>query len=295
MPNLPGSSPDKDYVMFNKILTDPDLQADQWKIYPCEIVPWTVIKKWFEDSKYKPYGESELYKLLIYVKEKVHPWIRLNRVIRDIPSQYILGDGNIPNIRQYLAIKMKEKGLKCNCIRCREIGLCKDIIKKKNAIQNAILVIRDYKASGGTEYFISFESPDKSLICGFCRLRLCCNQSNIIFPELNGCALIRELHVYGNLIKTTNKTDKDVQHIGFGKRLLETAEGIALKNGYSKIAVISGIGAQYYYHKNGYKLLDGKGEYMGKNLFTNRSIDLMLCSMLCGIIWWYIVWFIIYK
>ena len=29
-----------------RVLADPDLQVDQWKIYPCEVVPWTVIKKW---------------------------------------------------------------------------------------------------------------------------------------------------------------------------------------------------------------------------------------------------------
>lgn len=288
MPNLPGATPEKDYKMFNEILSNPDLQADQWKIYPCEIVPWTIIKKWYEEGKYKPYSEEELYKLLIEVKSKVHPWIRLNRVIRDIPSQYVLGNGNIPNMRQYLAIKMKEQGLTCKCIRCREIGLCKDAIKKKNTIQNAILVIRVYEASDGVEYFISYESPDKSLICGFCRLRLC-NSSKSIFPELNDCALIRELHVYGNLIKTTNKTEKDAQHIGFGKKLLKIAEQIALQNDYTKIAVISGVGAQYYYRKNGYVLLDGEGEYMGKNLVNNRYIELIIIYYII------ILLFIIFK
>jgi histone acetyltransferase (RNA polymerase elongator complex component) len=59
----------------------------KWKIYPCETTPWTVIKKWYDEGKYIPYDEPTLLKLLIRVKAKVHPWIRLNRVIRDIPTQ----------------------------------------------------------------------------------------------------------------------------------------------------------------------------------------------------------------
>ena len=34
------------------------------------------------------------------------------------------------------------------------------------------LIVRKYKASGGDEYFISFESKDEKYIYGFCRLRL---------------------------------------------------------------------------------------------------------------------------
>jgi hypothetical protein len=33
---------------FNYIIDSEDLQADQWKIYPCEVTPWTQIKKWYK-------------------------------------------------------------------------------------------------------------------------------------------------------------------------------------------------------------------------------------------------------
>ena len=113
--------PVRDFI--HRALYDPALQVDQWKIYPCETVPWTVIKRWFEAGKYVPYAETELFELLLDVKAQVHPWIRLNRVIRDIPSQYILGGHNNPNMRQELiAEMMKRKGKKCSCIRCREVG-----------------------------------------------------------------------------------------------------------------------------------------------------------------------------
>lgn len=31
--------------------------------------------------------------------EKVHPWIRLNRIVRDITSNYISGGCNTPHMR----------------------------------------------------------------------------------------------------------------------------------------------------------------------------------------------------
>jgi ELP3 family radical SAM enzyme/protein acetyltransferase len=54
MPNLPGSSVEKDILMFETMLYDPELQADQWKVYPCEVVPWTIIEKWFKNGDYVP-------------------------------------------------------------------------------------------------------------------------------------------------------------------------------------------------------------------------------------------------
>lgn len=44
---------------------------------------------------------------------------------------------------------------------------------------------------------------------------------------------------------------------------MKAAEEIAQKNGYKKIAVISGIGVREYYKKLGYKL---EGTYMTKIL-----------------------------
>jgi hypothetical protein len=40
-------------------------QADQWKLYPCETLPWTVIKKWYDEGSYVPYSEEELVRVLI--------------------------------------------------------------------------------------------------------------------------------------------------------------------------------------------------------------------------------------
>mmetsp|Transcript_2602 Transcript_2602/g.2960 ORF Transcript_2602/g.2960 Transcript_2602/m.2960 type:complete len:676 (+) Transcript_2602:94-2121(+) len=322
MPNLPGSNPEKDAEMFRQVLYDPDLQADQWKIYPCEVTPWTVIQKWFESGEYVPYGEEKLSEVLIDAKTKVHPWIRLNRVVRDIPSQYIIGGVNKPSMRQDVLKQMQSMGLHCRCIRCREVK------GKKDLVQEAELKVRKYEASGGLEYFISFETPDEKTIFGFARLRIVKQADNpkenntdieervprskekstsgrrvrsksphaskrrlrktkqktgkhfsdnveydVPFPELRGAALVRELHVYGQLVPTQNDGARaSSQHVGFGKRLMFKAEELASQHKeVNKIAVISGVGVRNFYRKIGYELT-GEGEMMMKDLKRQQPL-----------------------
>lgn len=262
MPNLPGSTVEMDAKMFQEVLTCPDLQADQWKIYPCEVTPWTVIKKWYEEGTFQPYPDEQLIELLMKVKAVVHPWIRLNRVIRDIPSQYILGGLDEPNLRQVINKRMIAKGTPCRCIRCREVR--SDV----QAISKAVLTIRQYYASNGLEYFISYETPCRSTICGFVRLRISKNAgANGLFPELANAGLIRELHVYGQMIPTISKEKRvsQSQHVGFGRLLMAKAQEITLSHGMSKVAVISGVGVRNFYRKLGFEV-EGKSEMMIKEL-----------------------------
>jgi ELP3 family radical SAM enzyme/protein acetyltransferase len=274
MPDLPFSTPELDNEMFDMVLDSPDLQVDQWKIYPCEVVPWTIIKKWHNEGEYESYGEEKLIEVILNVKRKVHPWIRLNRVIRDIPNEYISGGNDITNLRQYLIQMLKDRGEKCKCIRCREI-------KDKNIDPNtAKLIVRTYPASDGTEYFISYETPDEDTIFGFVRLRLVKNSSVDFIPEIEDAALIRELHIYGNMnpVFKFKNDDSKVQHAGFGKRLMKKAEEIAISQGYKKIVVISGIGVKNYYRKLGYK---SEGTFMVKSL---KKINLCLSFLVTIII-----------
>jgi len=208
------------------------------------------------------------------VKAKVHPWIRLNRVVRDIPSQYILGGINSPNLRQDILSVMKRRGTPCRCIRCREV---KD---NQDAIRSSELCIREYEASNGKEYFISFETPDRMTICGFLRLRIPrlsgppdgASHETEIFPELQGCALVREVHVYGTLIPTSDQNASAAQHVGFGRRMLEEAEVIARRHGLYKMAVISGVGARNYYKKFGYEMIEAGSEENGVTAYGDFQI-----------------------
>jgi len=291
MPDLPGSTPDGDREMFDEFLESDDFQADQWKIYPCETTPHTVIEKWMDSGKYIHYSDEDLQDVIIEVKTKVHPWIRLNRVIRDIPTTEILDGNPYPNLRQMLHQKMAKLGLKCNCMRCREVKSQKAALE---IIDQAELVVREYQSSGGTEYFISFESPDRQYLYGFCRLRLSphggysrdkpCPKDRkgelrhveektvLAQPVLKNTALIRELHVYGKVTPVKSTRQDGTQHYGFGRRLMAKAEEIALKHDYQRIAVISGVGVRQYYNKIGYHL---EATYMIKTVDKSAFEDAM--------------------
>lgn len=280
MPNLPFSSPELDRKMmledFLGQTTDvvettkdgidhedydisrPDLSADQWKIYPCETVPYTKIEEWFRDGSYQPYAKDDLYNLLFDVKTNMYPWIRTNRIVRDIPKGYIIASSDEPNTSQILLDDLKSRNIQCMCIRCREV-------KENKWDGRFTTVVRHYKASDGDEYFISAESEDKKTLYGFIRLRLVM-QSNPIFPELHGCGLIRELHVYSNMSSVCSNIEESVQHKGVGKCLVANAERISASNGYRRMAIIAGIGVQRYYEKLGYNIDETSGEFMTRQV-----------------------------
>ena len=128
------------------------------------------------------------------------------------------------------------------------------------------LVIRKYASSVWQEYFISFED-ELGYLYGFTRLLLPKPEEVVSIKWLGKeTAIIRELHVYGNVetIKRSNeKTKKEVQHKWFGKQLMDIAEKISQQAQYKKLSVISGIGVRAYYRKLGYKKV---GEYMVKRV-----------------------------
>ena len=92
-------------------------------------------------------------------------------------------------------------------------------------------------------------------VYGFCRLRLDKNPGGNILSDLKNCALIREVHVYGNSISVNKKKNMATQHNGFGRKMVKTAENIASSKKYSQVAIIAGIGTREYYKKKcGYHL-----------------------------------------
>jgi elongator complex protein 3 len=251
MPGLPGSSFEKDVKMFKELFSNPDFQPDQLKIYPCVVLKNAPLYKLWKNKKYKPYNEKQLLKLLTEVKKNIPPYVRIVRIIRDIPSQSIVAGNKTSNLRQLL----EQQKVKCNCIRCREVK------GSKFDVHNVKLVRRNYNASDGKEIFLSFEDVKNNKILAFLRLRLTNEWS---LPVLRNYAIIRELHVYGQVVEISGKNKNAQQHQSFGRQLMAEAEKIAKKESGAKgIAVIAGIGVREYYKKLGYKLKD---EYMIKNL-----------------------------
>jgi elongator complex protein 3 len=131
-------------------------------------------------------------------------------------------------------------------------------------------VTREYDVNDGAEAFLSFEDTENDKLIGLLRLRLKDKlESELLeeFPELEGAAIVRELHVYGRQ-KSLSQDKKDdlqskTQHLGYGRQLMQRAEEIVQQKGFKKIAVISAIGTRAYYHKLGYEL---EGDYMVKCL-----------------------------
>ncbi len=252
MPGLPGSTPKKDLDIFKQVFSDPRFQPDMLKIYPCVVVKNSLLYRWHKQGKFKPYSEKQLTGLLVKIKKIIPPYVRINRLIRDIPGPDIVAGNRITNLRQLL----QEQGVECKCIRCREVR------GETYSSKDTRLVKRSYKAGDGTEYFISFESKNRKKLFAFVRLWLPLKKNEQSIPFDNTTALIRELHTYGELIPVGSR-GKAVQHGGLGKRLMKEAEQIAKLKGYSQIAVISGIGVRQYYRKLGYTLKD---TYMIKKL-----------------------------
>jgi len=238
MPNLPGSNLKKDLQMFKDIFYQPEWQPDQIKIYPCVVTKDAELYAWWKKGKYQPYTDQELIKLLIAIKRIVPPYVRIARLIRDIPEISIMAGNKITNLRQIL----QQQGAKCQCIRCREPR------QNHGDVENAEYTERKYEILNGQEYFLSYET--KKHLFSFCRLHLGKN------------AIIRELHTYGQMTPVAQK-GAAVQHLGFGKKLILAAAKIAKQKGYKKLSVISGVGARDYYRKLGYKL---EREYMVKKI-----------------------------
>jgi len=252
MPNLYGSSIKKDLEMFKMLFDDPDFRPDWLKIYPCVVTPYSELEKLYKAGKHKPYTDDEIIDLLIEMKKFIPEYVRVARLYRDIPAESILGGSKISNMRQIIHEKMANTGLKCKCIRCREI---KGLVPQK-----VELIERKYESSDGTEYFLSFEDTISDKLIAFLRLRI---PSQTFMRDLQGASVIRELHTYGVQIPIDQKGTTGVQHKGYGKKLLERAGEITLACGLSKMAVISGIGVREYYKKQEFKLGES---YMIKDL-----------------------------
>ncbi len=266
MPNLPGSTPERDISMFGELFSGEDFQPDMLKIYPCMVLEHSELYETWKAGGFEAYSDETLIKVMREEKKQVPPYVRILRVYRDIPASYIKAGSTVSNLRQVMDEDMKKNGWQCRCIRCREI--------REGEVNGDDFELSNitYRTGSGTEMFLSYESKhvDKDrnmngVLASFTRLRLPDDHgNNALLPVLHGAALIRELHTYGRHTKVGGDGTQS-QHVGFGRRLLAEAERIAAEAGYSKMAIISGIGVREYYRKLGYKL---EGTYMVKYFVT---------------------------
>jgi elongator complex protein 3 len=220
------------------------------------VIASTELEKWYRDDRYQPYPMDELVDLMIGIKTNVPGYVRIPRVMRDIPTKFIVAGCKDLALRSALKKRMEEIGVWCNCIRCREYGHRLRVGRK---IGEPRLKRSDYEASGGNEVFLSFED-ERETIFGLLRMR-----TGSLAVGNGDVAIVRELHVFGSEVPLGEQQSGAAQHRGLGGELLKEAELIARDEFQArKIAIISGVGAREYFRSEcGYEL---DGAYMVKEL-----------------------------
>jgi len=249
MPNLYGSTPEKDIEDYRLLFNDPDFCPDELKIYPCSLIESAELMQRYEDGSWRPYEHEELLDILVDCFQMTPEYCRLTRVIRDIPGTDIVVGNQLTNFRQLVDQELEKRGGKSSDIRAREIRHSQ--VELDDLRQDIVW----YTSSISREAFIQYITEDRQ-IAGFLRLSLPDLDETPITEELAGAAIIREVHVYGQSLGIGKSISGKAQHLGLGKALIERAVAIATEAGYKKVAVISAIGTREYYRKRGFA--DGK-------------------------------------
>jgi len=249
MPNLHGATPERDLEVYKELFESPDFKPDELKIYPTSIIANTELHALHKAGDYTPYDEQTLIDLLADFMEITPEYCRLTRVMRDIPSTEIKAGNKRSNLREVVEQKLKQEDRKNENIRAREIR------DEKFKIKDLKLDIVEYETSNSTEYFLQFIT-NKRKIAGFLRLSIPHIEyvsNNPITSDLDGSAIIREIHVYGPSLEIDKDSSGEAQHIGLGTKLIEQAKKITHENGFTRLTVISSIGTREYYRKKGFK------------------------------------------
>lgn len=245
MPNLLGATIESDRKDFLHLWDG--IAPDEIKVYPTQLLKDTGLHEFWKSGEYKPYTTEELISLIADVKPSIPRYCRANRVIRDIPSPNVVEGNKRTSLRQDVHLEMKKRGTKCDCLRCREVR------GKKIEIEKLILDDLIYHADDAEEHFISFITPDDK-VAGFLRLSLPnASASKTGIADLEGTAIIREVHIYGQSLGVGAEKNGAVQHAGLGTRLLQKAEQVSLTRGFERIAVIAAVGTRGYYLHRGFE------------------------------------------
>jgi len=262
MLGLPGMDPGSDLADFERLWNDTDYRPDLLKIYPTLVLPGTPLYDDWRAGRYQPYDTTVATELLARMKRRLPPWVRIQRIQRDIPARLIAAGVRSSNLREKALARLRDEGAHCRCLRCREAG--RGATPPPDAFE---LTETEYGAAGGRERFFAWEDPATDTVAGFLRLR---------FPS-DGTSggldapVIRELKVVGTEVPVGREGSRpsEYQHRGFGAALLEVAEERVRAEGFPRVYVTSAVGTREYYRRRGY---ERAGPHMAKSLFAGHNL-----------------------
>jgi len=265
MPNLLGSSPERDREDFDRLFGDPAFRPDELKIYPCSLVDSAELMVHWKSGAWRPYTESELLEVLVHALPRVPAYCRVTRVVRDIPGTDIVAGNRTTNFRQVVEEELVHRGVALQEIRSREIrdrGLTDGEVPRIEEIGYRV-------GKEAREVFLQGVTGEGRLV-GFLRLSLPDPTAAASAPEplaeIAGSAMIREVHVYGEAMALGSEAASGPQHRGLGRRLIERAAHHAATEGFQDLAVISSVGTREYYRR-----LEFRDEPLYQHLELNRE------------------------
>ena len=152
----------RSYYVFQQLFADPNFQPDMLKIYPTVVIKNSDLYNLWKKGTYQPLSNSDFTQLATKIKnETIPPYVRIARLVRDVPETSIEAGPKISNLRQIIAPQVH-----CQCIRCREV-------RQNYQIQEEMILDRiDYPASHGQEIFLQYISADKQKLFALLRLRI---------------------------------------------------------------------------------------------------------------------------
>jgi len=260
MIGLPGMDPSADLADFRRLWDEPEFRPDLLKIYPTLVLPGTPLFDDWRAGRYRPYDTETAARVLAEMKRLVPPWVRIQRIQRDIPSRLIAAGVRASNVRQLALARLRASGFDCRCLRCREAGR-----RAAPPPESYRLTRTEYPAADGTEVFFAWEEPETDTVAGFLRLRYPSRRDGGL-PD----PVVRELKVVGSEVAVGAAAGRptDYQHRGFGGALLEAAESEAADRGFPGLYVTSAVGTREYYRAHGYSRA---GPHMRKPLCARRN------------------------
>lgn len=250
MPNLLGATPASDRADFARLVGDPAIRPDELKIYPCVLLESAELADFHARGAWQPYDDATLEALVADCLERVPPWCRVTRVIRDIPAPEIAAGSRVGNLREAAEARVRARGGRLRDVRSREL--------RARAVGEAPLRegAHRYATGVGEERFLEWTTAEGHLVA-WLRLALPRRDADAAagapLAELEGRALVREVHVVGPATALGARGAGHAQHRGLGAKLVARAARIAEDAGYEGLAVISSVGTRPWYRRLGFR------------------------------------------